>query len=336
MIRGKAILVVVMFLFASSFWGGGLSEAAQFTLKISHSTTPDDWMHKGWLRFGEQLKGKTAGKIEVQVFHSSQLTVDRTMLEYARDNMIQAGSAPTFIIAHMVNDPRWFFSDLPMYYGSSANLYKVTDGESFKIIAREVERKMGFKIYGIYNLGWADIGNTKRPIRKLADFDKLKIRTPEGDTWMEPVRAFGANPTPMNYGEVYTGLQQKTIDGITTIANLFVTSRFCDFTKFHTELGMLPSAHTIVLNQQFYDSLPNDLKKAVDESMADTIVWFRKASVEAEEAVYKTLADKGVQVVRMTPGFRAECRKILEPVVEKLKKKIGKDFAKLVDADLKK
>jgi TRAP-type C4-dicarboxylate transport system substrate-binding protein len=138
----------------------------------------------------------------------------------------------------------------------------------------------------------------------------------------------------MNYGEVYTGLQQKTIDGITTIANLFITSRFCDFTKYHTELGLVPSAHTIVLNRKFYDSLPEDLRKIVDQTMADAIVWFRKTSVEAEQAVYKILAQKGVDVVRMTPKFREECEKALQPPTGKLKAKIGKDFMKLVDADL--
>lgn len=337
-LKGISLILICLLLIGTVIGCGGKTKTTEnkapktYIMKISHSTSTNDFMHKGYVWFKDEIEKKTNGQIKVEIYDSSQLTVDRTAMEFIRDNQIQLSSAPTSIIATMTSDNRWFFSEIPFYFGGDVDkVYRVTDSESFTEMAKAVESKLNCKIYGTYSLGMIDIGNSKKPVTKMADFKGLKLRCSETETWMKPLSALGTNPTPMNYGEVYTGLQQGTIDGLATITNLFVTSKFSDFTKYHNELGIFPSIHTLTLSKKFYDSLPADLQKSVDESMVGLRAKLRTDSKAAANEAFKKLEGNGVKVQYLTPEFLKECQDATAPWAAELRAKVGEDLMKKFD-----
>jgi TRAP-type C4-dicarboxylate transport system substrate-binding protein len=327
------ILVVAIYLAPAD----SLAADKPFILRISHSTTPEDFMYKGFVQFIEKIEARSKGRIKCEHYHSSQLTVDRTSMVYVRDNLTQLGSAPAGIIATVAGDYRWNVFSQPWFAdGNWDTLYKVADGKTGALLYRDLEKKFNYKIYGMYNLGWSDIGNTKRLVKSLPDLKGLKIRVAESPIWLGIFNALGCNATPMNFGEVYTALQQKTIDGLATIANLFITTRFTDFVKYITELGISGSEHVMYMNRQFYDSLPPDLQKILDETLMETMVWLRKAAEKAQEEVYGKFEKQGIQVSRMTPEFLATCKATQGPVLEKyFTPQIGKKIMEMSEYDKK-
>lgn len=309
-----------------------------YILRITHSTSPQDWMYQGYERFIKQIEEKSNGRIKCEHYHSSQMTVDRTAIEYVRDNIAQLSSSPGGgIIASVINDKRWLIFEIPFYFGGNDDdLYKIADGKAVGMLMDEFAKKINVKIFGIYNVGWSDIGNTKREVKSLADFKGLKIRIPEIPVQIKVYNALGCNATPMNYGEVYTALQQKTVDGIRTMANLFITSKFAEFTKYHNEMGADLAPHVSFMNKDFYESLPSDLQQIVDEIMRDTLIWWRKASTKAQEESYSKLEAMGVKVTRMTPEFLAECKAAVQPVIDEVFiPAIGQEFMDMVEIDWK-
>lgn len=300
------LVFVLIFAVAGVGCGGSDTESEPegqiYELKVSHIASESDPIHMGWLLLKETLEEKSDGRITVTVFGNKQLSNSNNEdAEKVQQNIVQATSVPTSSLASLGNIKEYQVFDYPYLFEDEEDLYKVLDSERFVELSQQLAEVTGVKAYGGYNLGWVQISTNKGAVNVPADLAGQKIRTMSSELQMEIVKAFGANPTIVNYGEVFTACQQGTVDGIMTSTGLYVSDRFYEVQKYMGCTRAIALLHVPIINNEWYDSLPDDLKVIFDESMEIYLDGVRQFELEFEAEAIETLKANGMEVKEYTP-----------------------------------
>lgn len=175
---------------------------------------------------------------------------------------------------------------------------------------------------GIVGLSWYDAGarnfyNSKREIKSLADMQGLKIRVQESSMMMDMVKALGANPTPMPYGEVYSGLQTNVIDGAENNWPSYESTSHYEVAKYYVvdEHSRVPEMQ--IISKQTMDKLSADDQKIIRECAAESAKYERQLWAEREKASEEKVRAGGAVITRLSDAARAEFIKAVQPLYEK-------------------
>jgi C4-dicarboxylate-binding protein DctP len=295
-------------------------------IKLSHSSPAvDDRLEAACQAFKKYVEEKTNGKVKVTTYPASQLGAEREQLEGVQLGTIQMAALSSGPLPGIF--PQIMVFDLPYLFASQKAAYEVLDGP----VGREILDLMKAKT-GIRGLVWGENGfrhytNSVRTIRKPEDMRGLKIRTMENPAHMAIVRALGASPTPMAFNEVYTGLQQKTIDGQENPISLIVSMRFYEVQKYLTLDGHVYNPYILMINDKFYNSLSEDIRKVIDEG---ALVWQK---VEREEnnkqikAGLEKLKAAGMEITELSPEELQAFRDATKSVYDTIgKKEVGEEL----------
>lgn len=273
-----------------------------YELQVSHIASESDPIHKGWTLLKETLEEKSDGRIKVTIFGNKQLSNSNNEdAEKVQQNIVQATSVPTSSLAALASLKEYEVFDYPYLFETEEELYKVLDSDRFRELSQELAEKTGVKAYGGYNLGWVQISTNKNPINSPADLKGHKIRTMSSTLQMKIAESFGANPTIVNYGEVFTASQQGTVDGIMTSTGLYVSDRFHEVQKYLGCTRAIALLHVPIINNSWYEALPEDLKVIFDESMNVYLEGVRQYELEFEANAIKELRETGMEVREYTP-----------------------------------
>lgn len=226
----------------------------------------------GAKKWKELLESRTAGTVEMQIFHTAQLGNERTINEGVLAGSIHigvgAGAWAGFV-------PSYNVVQLPFLIRDLKHMYQLADGELGERVAREAETK-GFKVLGYYSTGDQHFQTRTKPIRSLGDFKGLKMRVIENKAVIDGFRALGAVPTPIPYPQIYTALQQGTVDG-TANDLLSVTSlKLYEVAKFMTLSTYLVEPRPLIMSKAFFDSQPADLQRVLVETARESAVYERR------------------------------------------------------------
>jgi len=200
--------------------GGGAfvdgNAANQKTIKLAHPNVPQHPMGEGYELFKKDLEERSGGVFKVDIYDSSKYGNFDAVVQGLQMNMLQMGSDATNNLS--VFNPQMMFLDMPFIVPSYEASDLITDGPIGTRLAESLEKN------GILGLGYIEIGFrqifSSRPIRSLEDAKGLKIRATHSKAHIEILKSLGMNPTPVAWGEVYTALQQKTVDAIDIDLNL--------------------------------------------------------------------------------------------------------------------
>ncbi|PKM90481.1 MAG: hypothetical protein CVU87_02060 [Firmicutes bacterium HGW-Firmicutes-12] len=313
------------------------SEPEIIVLKMGTHYNTEHYITKGYFEFEKEVEANSNGRIDVQIFHSSSIIKDdRQAVQLLSDNSVQIAHSECSMIGTVINDKRWESLSIPYYFGTEPQvIYNILDnGKAFSMLSKDLEGKVKIKVIGTANGGSASISNTKKSIESMEDFKGLKIRVPESKPYLEPIKLWGANPTPMNFGEIYTSLQQKAIDGVFTSKTAIVDFKFPELCKYHTNINPFLLIFTFGINTDFYNSLPSDMQKIVLEASDNMIKTIREGAVEKEKSLDEALVQQGVKVVNLSPQFQSDLQKAVAPYVEERKAEIA-EYIKIVDEDIK-
>ena len=182
----------------------------------------------------------------------------------------------------------------------------------------------------LVGLGWMENGtrhvtNNARSIHKPDDLQGVKLRTMKVPAHVDTFKALGANPTPMNFGEVYSGLQQGVIDGQENPVAHIYSQRFFEVQKYMSLTGHVFTVYIPVISKSFFDSLPQKDQTLLLESMAQAEVY-QQELVNSEEAGQLAEIEKsGVEVTRLTPDEIKSFMAKVEPVKAKYREEAGAD-----------
>jgi tripartite ATP-independent transporter DctP family solute receptor len=299
------ILIALAMLFSLTLIGCGNKDASggneatssdekPYTLICSHLTVEADSMHIGALKFKEIIEEKSQGRIVVDIFPNKQLaSSDNELLEQCRNGSVQMAITTNFIVASLSDDlstPNIF--DFPYMFESSEELYAFANSDLGKAMNDEIlEKTNGIMTYGCYSPSWYKIGTTKKPVNKMADLKGVKIRSSTSKMAMAAMNAFGANPTPINYGEVYTALQQGTVFGNATATNLILTEKYYEVMPYICATNHVPHILYPFYNAAWVEALPPDLKTAFEESALEYLDWIREYGMQVEADSLKGLEE---------------------------------------------
>ncbi|WP_298016455.1 TRAP transporter substrate-binding protein [uncultured Dysosmobacter sp.] len=272
------------------------------------------------------------GRIEVELYYNSTLGDARSTAEQCQMGTLECGifDAPTlgsFCKAVQILDLPFLFKDLDTCHAA-------LDGEFGQMIKDELY-EVGL-VCALADNGWRDISNNVREIRTPADMKGLKIRVMETPTYMTTMKALGANPTPMSFSELYTGLSQGTVDGQDNGVILSVTAGLPEVLKYYTLVGYCYSAGATVVSRTWYDSLDPELQKVVDEGLVKYTEMERQLQAEMEAAMVEDIKAAGTQVIELTEEEKQQWVEACTAVWPELTKDMDPDLvaaAKTVNED---
>jgi tripartite ATP-independent transporter DctP family solute receptor len=272
----------------------GSALGAEFTMKVGY-VVPESYPHH--IAAAEVLKPyiekESGGRIAVELYPNGQLGQDRQLCESIQLGAVEMAFPSTTTFAGFIRQLQ--LMDLPYLFTSKEQVRSALDGEVGKLFA-ELARQQGMYILGFGDIGFLHISNNVKPIEKLEDAAGLKIRVMENPVSIATAKALGMNPSTMTFGEVYTALQQKVVDGQEHCINVTRNMKFNEVQKYYSLTGEAFSSISVIVSESFFDSLPDDLKAVVREAVKRFSVEQRKICDTQEIANLKDLKDKGLKV----------------------------------------
>lgn len=307
--------------------------AADYVIRLSHGMPEalESGQHAWALVFKETVEARSGGKIEVRILGNNSAGNERQQLERVQNGINQ------MLLVSEITQPFFFKPALvlgiPFLFSSSEEAFAVLDGPFGHRYNEEFRKASGVRVLNHIESGFRSFFNSKREIKTPADLAGLKIRTGENSVHMAMVKALGANPTPISWTEVYNALQQKVVDGMENPPGLFYSMKFHEQQKYLTLNKHLYSVHTAMINEAFFQKLPEDLRAMVIVSSGLATTIGRSQAFLLERSAIERLKAAGLQIYTPTPAEFDQFRKLGQPpALELVRKEIGNEW---VDAALK-
>ncbi|KHE67135.1 TRAP transporter substrate-binding protein [Halobacillus sp. BBL2006] len=292
------------------------------TIKAGIGLNSDHPQYKGLLKFKEIVEEKTDGAIKVETYHSGQLGDDRTMTEALQLGTQEVTIPSTAPLANFV--PEFSVFDIPFLFPNEEVADKVLAGDTAQGLLDKLEEQ---NLVGLsyWENGFRDLTNSKHEVATVEDFEGLKIRTMENDLHLDAFKALGANPTPMAFTELFTALQQGTVDGQENPYATIYLQKFYEVQDYVSNTHHIYSPFVFLMSKSFYDGLSEEQQKIVKDAAVEAGKYEKKLNREANEKYLKQLQEEGMTYTEITPEARQEMVDAVQPVIEEYKSKIGEE-----------
>ncbi len=305
--------------------------AGPTVIKLAHPNVPQHPMGQAFNKFKELVEERSNGAFRVDVFDSSKFGNFDSVVQGLQLNMLQMGSASTPNLSPFSNE--FLIFDLPFLFPDYPSTDLITDGPIGMNATKALESS------GIIGLGYIEIGfrnlwNNNKAVATLEDAKGLKIRSTPSKAHIATLKGLGINPTPISWGEVYTAMQQKTVDGIDIDLNLAWHNNFPEVNNHVTIVNSLFSPHLVMISKKFMDSLSPENKDLILTTFDEVKLYERKLIRDGEKEIMKKLADKGVTVTVLSPEERKRWADATAGVYTQFEKKIGKELIEKAKATI--
>lgn len=316
MVKSKYTLLQILFLGLIILGMACRSESEKtYLIKIGQGQTAGEPQIRAMELFKEIVEEKTAGKLRVEVYPNNQLGNQRDVTEGIQLGTVQMASISS-PMAGFVPEANLF--ELPFLFENRDHFYAVLDSSIGEGLKPAFESR-GFILLGYFDVGVRHIMTVDQPIRSFNDMEGLKIRTMENPVHLDALRAFGANPIPMAYGEVYTALEQGVIDGAEAANTNYYAKKFFEPAPYWAQVGWIHLVEYVIVSRYFFERLPDEYKKIIEETAQTMIVHERQWYSANDIKFLQDLKDEGVQVTYLERGpFREASRKVYQTWADKV------------------
>lgn len=302
---------------------GGAS--AQTTFKMNISVPKDSHYGAAVDTFAAEVEKRTNGRYKIQNFYASALGNEREAIEAVQLGTLDLAMSSTGPVPNFL--PELAILDIPFLFRDYAHARAVLDGP----IGQEMLEK--FEPIGIKALAWGENGfrhmtNSKVPVRTPEDLKGLKMRTMENPIHMQAYKGFGIIPTPMAISEVFTALQQGTVDGQENPISVIQSWKFEQVQKYLTLTGHVYSPAFLMMNKGLWDGLSDEDKQHFLEAAKVAVKANRDRIDHDEKNGVAHLRSHGMEVIEDVD--RSAFQKALEPVFAELSKKFGEENIKRI------
>ncbi len=277
------------------FGVGAASAQETITMRIAHNM-PEAHTYALWLdKFEEVLEAEFPGRFDIKVFPAAQLGTETEYLE-----AMQLGTLDGAIIGrHGQIDPRLDVLNLPMIYRDDAHVDAVLHSDSeVEQTLNDILYERGFKLLAWGELGFRYITTNGTEIRSAEDLQGLDIRVPNVQPWLTAFKAWGANPTPLPFEEVYSALQQGVVSAQENPPENIWTSKFHEVQSTMSLTGHANIPTEFVLSRAFWESLPDEVKDTVVEAAKAGSLIQVEAARQANADLVAQLEESGLTIIR--------------------------------------
>lgn len=260
---------------AAAFAGHAL---AQTEIKFGHVGEPGSLFAASAEEFARRANAKLGGKAKVVVFGSSQLGGDKELLQ-----KLKLGTVDIALPSTVMSSEADLFGvfEMPYLVKDRAHMRRIENDVFWKSLAPAAEAK-GLKVIAVWENGYRHITNSKRPINTPADLQGIKLRVPEGKWRVKMFQAYGANPSPMKFSEVFTALQTGVMDGQENPFSQIYSAKFHEVQKFLSLTGHVYTPAYVTAGSKKWASLPADVRKVLEDT-AKELQSFVYATAEKDE-----------------------------------------------------
>jgi len=324
--KAGIVLLALVLVFSLTACGEKAEEAATsgeaeaITLVAGLAMNTDHPYFYGVDKFGEILSEKTDGRINIEVHHSGQLGSERDLIEGLKMGSIDLMACSSAPVSSFV--PKIAVFDLPYIFTSREQAYKVMDGPVGEGFFADLAEQ-NIKGLGWFENGFREITNSKRPIVTPEDLNGLKIRVMESPVPIATFNVAGANPTPMAWGEVFTALQQGTIDAQENPLPVIYTQKLFEVQKYLSMTDHFYAPALFLMNEDLFDGFSEEDQAIIIEAAKEATAYEREVSLQQAEDFVDLCIEEGMEVNEVDKSLFVEA---MAPVYAEFEEKLGKDL----------
>lgn len=302
-----------------------------YQISIGHICSESHSLHKCCLAFKEAVETNSDGKITVEIHPNSELGGDEAMLEAVAMGTLTMVVPSANLLSAYVDG--FQVLGMPYLFDTPDQAFAAMDGDLGTILNQKLKDgnvgllNLGYNFNGIRNMT-----NNKRPIQTPEDLKGLKMRCMSNQVYIKMFEALGANATPMSWSELFTALQQGTVDGQENPASLIYEAKFQEVQKYISTTEHIYDFCGIVINRNFYEGMDEQARKVLDDAVqAKLIDEQRSMEVDNNDEYLDLLQEEGMELTRLTAEERKAFAEKVSPMYENWESTYGQDIVDAVE-----
>jgi len=269
-----------------------LPALAQIEIKLGHVGEPGSLFQTSADEFARRANAKLGNKAKVITYGSSQLGGDKEMIQKLKLGTLDM-ALPSTVMSSEVD--LFGIFEMPYIVKDRAHMAKIEKEIFWPKLEPEAEKK-GLRVLAVWENGIRHITNSKRPIKVPADLQGIKLRVPEGKWRVKMFVAYGANPSPMKFSEVFTALQTGVMDGEENPLTQIYSAKFQEVQKYLSMSGHVYTPAYLTVGSKRYDALPADVRKILEETAKETQAFVYQQAAKEDSDLLAKLKAAGMQV----------------------------------------
>ncbi len=325
LVKPSVILGIAML--TAGLWPAAAGAQKPITIRLGHVGFPGSIFDIMSTKFAKDVNEALKGRVEVKVFHSSQLGSDETMVKGIRVGAPEM-VAPSTVMSTV--DQRYGVFEMPYLIVNRAHMKKVAEDKRIQKALFDPLPARGIRVLGVWENGFRHITNNRRPIKYPGDLNDIKLRVPGGVWRVKMFQAYGANPSPMPFSEVYSALQQGVMDGQENPFPQIWSAKFHEVQKYLSLTGHVYTPAYLIVNEAFWQKLPKDVQATIAK-----IAWATGDFARSEgERLDKELISKLAPPMRVNEPDKEAFIKASGAVYEEFGKQIagGAELVKIIQS----
>lgn len=285
---------------------------ATYVLKAGHVLSNTHPYHKALEYMDSYLSEATEGDLRIEIYPNAQLGDERALQEGTSMGTVDIGIGATATLSNFTDDFALF--DLPYLFSNKDEARRALHSQW---AGRKLGELESLDMVGLtfWEAGMFDIINSERPVNDISDFSGLSIRVMENDIFMSTMTALGINPVPMAWSEVFTSIQNGTVDGTSNPTATIYTASIHTIANHFTVANMIYSPIPVIMSKFTYDSLPEEYQELIVEAAEKAAYVEYDLIDEMEAEAFKAFDEAGVEVVYFTEEQIARCQALMKEKV---------------------
>jgi tripartite ATP-independent transporter DctP family solute receptor len=289
------VLLSVLLLAVTAVGPDPQAQTGKFVLKFNHVLGPKEPYHAGFQAWAKAVEERTKGGLKIDVFHSAQLGVEEDIIEQIRQGANVGQNTDSARLGNYV--PGIAVMNGPYFVETLDDVQKLRGAPTVKAWQDELAVKYGLKVVSFNWVQGYRHFFTNKPVKTPDDLKGLRIRTPPAPIWQESIRALGASPVALPFGEMYPALQQRAIDGVELVYNNIPAGRFYEVLKYANETKHIMLINFEVVSAKFFNGLPAEYQKILVEECDKAGLETSRQILKLEGEVKQQLKARGMTVV---------------------------------------
>jgi TRAP-type transport system periplasmic protein len=295
-------------------------------LRFGHANAQGEIAYDLFNELAERVKTRTNGAVNIRIFPAEQLGKEADLVQQVKSGALDMSAPSMPVMSSLV--PAMEMASGPFLWNDWKEAETVLRGPTFDPIWAELADKHNIvPVTKIFYWGWRNFTFTNREVRKPEDMANLKVRVPESPIWVEMIKAFGAAPTPIPFGEVYTALQQKTVDGQENPIPTIYSRKFYEVQGVLTMSRHMLQNNTIVMNKASFARLSPEHQQVLLEEAAKVSAKNTELQQGREKSMLEDIRKSGRTRIIDDPD-RAAFQAKVEPAYVNLANRWGTDHYK--------
>lgn len=296
---------------------------AEYVIKLANPSNPEDNVVKAFYHFEELVEERSEGRIDVQVYDSGQLGSHADCVDSMQMHSLQAAEVNTSVIGNL--DSAFSIFDLPYLTNGMDEEIEIVNGELGEVLNQRLEDTAGLHIVGWFVRSPRSIYTNKGPVSGLADLAGTKIRIMESAIMSSAMELLGMVPVPLAATERYMALQTGTVDAAENSVPLIITQAEYEVTKYVVLSEHFCTPNVMLMDLDFYNSLPEDLQAIVDECGKEAGAYSSQLDKESLEVALEQLENEyGMTICKIDD--KTEFMEAVAPLYDEYRDTIGEDI----------